>query len=158
MTLTENKPSGALRALFRMPILLYRVNLGFLFGERFLMLTHIGRKSGLQRQVVIEVVDHDEETGIYYIAAAWREKSDWFLNILMNPRVKVQVGSSRFEADADQISNDEAQDVLWKYAQKHPVALRELTLLMLGERLPPSHETCRQLAESVPVIALKPVQ
>lgn len=157
MTITKRKPSGLLRLLFRMPILLYRMDLGFLLGDRFLMLTHSGRRSGLQRRAVIEVVDHDEETGVYYIAAAWRENSDWFLNILKNPRVRVQVGSRRFEADADQISKEDAENVLWGYAQKYPTALRELTLLILGERLPPSHETCKRLAESIPLIALVPV-
>ncbi len=33
--------------------------LGWLQGSRFLMLTHIGRKSGLARQTNIEVVGHD---------------------------------------------------------------------------------------------------
>jgi deazaflavin-dependent oxidoreductase (nitroreductase family) len=158
MKIIKRKPSGLLRLLFRLPILPYRMNFGFLLGNRFLILTHIGRKSGLPRQAVIEVVDHDEETGVYYIAAAWREKSDWFLNILKNPRVKVQVGNRRFEANADLISKGEAVKALCRYAQKHPIALRELTLLILGERLPPSRATCERLAESVPVIALKPVK
>jgi deazaflavin-dependent oxidoreductase (nitroreductase family) len=158
MTITKRQPSGLLRFLFRMPILIYRMNLGFLFSERFLMLTHLGRKSGLPRHAVIEVVDHDKESGVYYVAAAWRDKSDWYLNILKNPKIKVLVGNRRFEADANQISREDAQEVLWAYARKHPAALRELTLIMLGERLPPSHETCGRLAESVPVIALKPVK
>lgn len=158
MTITKRKPSGLLRLFFRMPILLYRINLGILLGDRFLMLTHIGRKSGLPRQAVIEVVDHDEETGVYYIAAAWRKKSDWYLNILKNPRIRIQVGNRKFEAEASQVSREEAQRVLWEYAREHPVAFRELTLVMLGERLPASPETCERLAESIPVIALKPVQ
>lgn len=158
MTITKRKPSGLLRLLFRTPIFLYRMNLGFLLGGRFLMLTHIGRRSGLPRHAVIEVVDHDEEVGVYYVAAAWREKSDWYLNILKNPRVRVQVGNRKFEAEANQISSEEAQGVLWSYARRHPTALRELTLLMLGERLPPTRETCERLAESIPLIALVPVR
>lgn len=156
MTIIRRKPSGFLRLLFRMPLLLYRMNLGFLLGDRFLMLTHTGRRSGLPRQAVIEVVDHDKETDTYYVAAAWRNKSDWYLNVLKNPEVKVQAGNRRFEAEANQISSEEAQEVLWSYAQKHPTALRELTRLMLGEHLPPTHATCVQLAESIPLIALVP--
>ena len=121
------------------------------------MLTHTGRKSGLPRQVVLEVVEHDKETGAYYVAAAWREKADWYLNILKNPRVKVQVGNRQFEAEANPMSREEAERVLWAYAQKHPSALRELTVVMLGERLPPTRETCHRLAESIPLIALVPV-
>ena len=145
-----------MRALFRLPISLYHFGLGCLLGKRFLLLTHIGRKSGLPRQVVLEVVDQDKETGVYYVAAAWREKADWYLNILKNPRVKVQVGNRQFEVDAVQKSRGEAELALWAYAQKHPTALRELTSMMLGERLPPTRETCHRLAETVPLIALVP--
>ena len=45
-------PSGVSRALFRAPIYLYRLGLGWLFGKRILLLNHIGRVSGTQRQVI----------------------------------------------------------------------------------------------------------
>ena len=45
-------PSGVSRALFRAPIYLYRLGLGWLFGKRILLLNHIGRVSGKQRQVI----------------------------------------------------------------------------------------------------------
>ena len=38
-------PRGWLRALLRVPTLLYRVHTGWLLGHRFLLLTHVGRKS-----------------------------------------------------------------------------------------------------------------
>ena len=44
------------RWLVRAPIWLYRARLGFLFGERLLMLEHTGRKSGLLRLAVLEIV------------------------------------------------------------------------------------------------------
>src|SRR5262249_40409116 len=40
------KPNRMLRRLFRVPSILYRWNCGWLFGRRFLLLTHIGRRSG----------------------------------------------------------------------------------------------------------------
>ena len=76
------------------------------------MLTHVGRKSGLPRRTIIEVVSHNEETGVYYVAAAWRKKADWYLNILQNPKVKVQVGNQQFEAEASKMSEKEAKLVL----------------------------------------------
>lgn len=158
MTLTQKKPTGILRALFRLPISLYHLGLGWVFGDRFLLLTHTGRKSGLPREVVIEVVYHDKASGVYCIAAAWRRKSDWYLNILQTSKVRVQVGNKSFEAEAGQISEKEAEDVLWEYAQKHPFAMRELTVVMLGERLAPTRDICVRLAKSVPVISLKPIQ
>jgi deazaflavin-dependent oxidoreductase (nitroreductase family) len=157
MALTHEKPNRILRALLRAPIWLYRWNLGWMMGGRFLLLTHTGRKSGLKRQTVIEVVSHDETTGAYYVAAAWREKSDWYRNIQQNPTVSVQVRNHKFQANAEQISTLEAEERLWDYAQKYPVAFGELVTIMLGEHLPPDKETCRKVAESVPLISLNPI-
>lgn len=83
--LTKNKPRGLLRWFLRMPVLLYRLRLGWLLDGRFLMLTHTGRYSRLSRQVVLEVVHHDEESGAYFVAAGWRGHADWFLNIKATP-------------------------------------------------------------------------
>ncbi len=45
--LTNKQPHGPLRLLLPMPILLYRVHMGWLLGGGFLKITHIGRKSSL---------------------------------------------------------------------------------------------------------------
>jgi hypothetical protein len=42
---------------------------GFLL---FLMLIHIGHKSGQPRQVALEVVRHDVDTSAYFVAAGWQ--------------------------------------------------------------------------------------
>jgi hypothetical protein len=41
---------------FRLPIHLYRLDLGWLLGHRVLLLSHRGRKSGLIRATPLEVV------------------------------------------------------------------------------------------------------
>ncbi len=58
----KSKPSGFLRLAFRLPIYLYRLNLGWLLGHRGLLLIHRGRKSGLLRETVLEVVRYDPAT------------------------------------------------------------------------------------------------
>ncbi len=58
-------PHGLMRWLLRAPVWLYRLRLGGLLGDRFLMLTHIGRNSGQPHQSVLEVVGHDEATDAY---------------------------------------------------------------------------------------------
>jgi hypothetical protein len=44
--------------LFRAPVYLYRWHMGWLFGHRCLLLAHTGRRSGLRRQNVLEVVEY----------------------------------------------------------------------------------------------------
>lgn len=147
---------GTVRWLMRFPIWLYRAHLGWMLGNRFLMLTHVGRKSGLLRQVVVEVVCHDAHTNTYVVASGWGEKSDWFRNIQKAPDVNVHVRTRQFEARAIRLPEDEATQALCDYAQRHPFAFRELGKLMMGQRLSDSEEDCRRLAQSVPLIVLQP--
>jgi len=74
-------PRGLARLAFRFPILFYRVGLGVLLGTRFLLLTHTGRKSRLERKNVLEVVKYDKETGTFTVAAGFGTTSDWYRNI-----------------------------------------------------------------------------
>ena len=156
--LTKKQPHGLLRLFLRMPILLYRTHLGWLLGDRFLMLTHIGRKSGLPREVVLEVVHHNFETGAYFVAAGWRGKADWFKNIQSNPEVQVKVGTRTFKAEASAMQLAEAASIFYLYARRHPFAFRELTSLVVGEMYQPTQYDCIWFAYSVPLVKLMPSQ
>src|SRR5690606_3939347 len=82
-------PSGVTRLFMRFPIWLYRLKLGWLLGKRFLHLEHRGRKSGLIRHAVVEIVDHDVQNDSYVVASAWGHQSDWYRNITVEPHVKI---------------------------------------------------------------------
>jgi deazaflavin-dependent oxidoreductase (nitroreductase family) len=151
----SHPPRGLLRLSFRLPIWLYRFHLGWLLGDRFILLTTIGRKSGKPRQVVVEVVSHHKESGIYVIASGWKEKSDWFLNLQKAPHAEVQSGRRRFAANATRLSIEQADQELYDYAQRHPIAFRELAGFIVGKRLSGSREDCHLLAEEIPLIALQ---
>ena len=85
-------PKGFNRLMFRAPIWLYRLGLGGVLGKRFLLLNHTGRKSGLPRQTVLEVVDYNKTSNTYYIVSGYGEQSDWYKNIRKTPDVTIQVG------------------------------------------------------------------
>ena len=148
-------PKGLTRLFLRTPIWLYRLGLGWLLGKSFLLLTHTGRKSGLARQVVLEVVRRDEATGGYIIASGWGEKSNWLLNIQKKPQVKIQVGARRMEAVAVRLSPEEAKRELLDYARRRPFAFRTLARRKLGERKGNSEEMSHLLAQCLPLVALK---
>ena len=152
----SSPPRGLARLAFRMPIWLYRLRLGWLLGDRLLLLTHIGRKSGLPRQAVIEVVRHDPASDTFIIASGWGEQTDWFRNIQKNPNVLVQSGARRLEAVAECLPLDVAADELQSYAQRHPRAFRILTKRLLGQQVDGSAESYRRLAAHVPIVALRP--
>ncbi|MBI4479340.1 MAG: hypothetical protein HY651_04900 [Acidobacteria bacterium] len=64
---SNSRPHGLLRLFLRFPILLYRLGLGWLFGGRLVLLTHIGRKSGRSRRVLLETLRLDRATQTVYI-------------------------------------------------------------------------------------------
>jgi deazaflavin-dependent oxidoreductase (nitroreductase family) len=76
-----------LRALFKSPILLYRLGLGWLVGRLFMILTTTGRKSGLPRPTAIE---YHRLHGRKYVMNAYGTKSDWYRNLLADPLVTIQ--------------------------------------------------------------------
>ncbi len=73
---------------------MYRVGLGFVFGNRLLMLEHTGRTSGLQRHVALEIVDHPTPGG-YIVVSGFGDRAQWFRNVEANPQVHVGPGSRK---------------------------------------------------------------
>ena len=155
-SIVDKPPGKALRFGLRLPIWLYRARLGWLLGGRFLMLTHTGRKSGLARQTVIEVVQHEKATDTYYVVSGWGEKADWYQNIRQTPSVTVHTGRRTFQSNAEFIPVDDAVDILKAYAREHPTAFNELSGLFLGERMKPDSDAPQRIAGKMPMVAFRP--
>ena len=149
-------PSGLSKFIFRIPIWLYRAGLGKFLGDRFLALTHTGRKTGLARHTVLEVVRHDKRTGIFYIAAGFGVRSDWYQNLQANPHVEIRSGGTQIKAIAVPLSEEEAGDELVNYAQRHPVAFGELVRFM-GYRVDGTEADIHELGCYLNMFALTPI-
>jgi deazaflavin-dependent oxidoreductase (nitroreductase family) len=150
-------PRGISRLLFRAPIWLYKLHLGWLLGKRALKITHTGRVSGLPRHVVLEVVKYEPTSDTYYIAAAWGESSDWVKNIRANPQVQIQVGRQNMDAVAVQLTQDESEEIILDYAQRHPTAMKNLAGFM-GFQVDGTEAGYRELGRLLLMFALKPIQ
>ena len=149
-------PHGLLRFGLRLPIWLYRLHLGWLLGNRFLLLTHVGRKSGIPRQTVIEVVKHDEESNSFYVVSGWGNQSDWYQNTHKNPEVAINVGGKKLQVRTEDIPLSQAIDILEEYTHRYPLAFKELTRMFLKEELQPGRESSQRLAELMPMVAFQP--
>jgi deazaflavin-dependent oxidoreductase (nitroreductase family) len=148
-------PSGLSRLLYRFPILLYRVGLGRLFGRRFLMLTHIGRISGLSRYAVLEVIRYDETDETYYVLSGFGKESDWVRNLRTKPEVEVTVGGHRLSVTAEFLSEGDAEREILDYARRNPFAARYLPRL-IGYQVDDSEEGFRALARHLLVVRFRP--
>jgi deazaflavin-dependent oxidoreductase (nitroreductase family) len=147
------------RALARAPIWLYRLGLGGLLGGRFLLLTHTGRRTGRSRRVVLEVVGRHEESGGYLVASGYGTRSQWFRNILEDPRVCFQVGWRRHAGLARPLPADESGRRLAVYARRHPRTAAAL-MRTIGQEVDGSEAAYRRVGSDrdhgVPLVALSP--
>jgi deazaflavin-dependent oxidoreductase (nitroreductase family) len=146
-------PRGLARLAWRAPIWLYRLGLGWLLGKRFVLINHVGRKTGKVRQAVVEVVYHEPETDSYILASGFGEKSDWYQNLTAYPQVMVQVGRRRKWVCAKRLPQSRATEVLLEYNHQHPALLRTLAG-MLGYPMDGSEESVRFFASQIPMVAL----
>jgi deazaflavin-dependent oxidoreductase (nitroreductase family) len=151
-SIVDRPPGKMLRFGLRLPILFYRIKLDWLLGDRFLMLTHTGRKSGLPRQTVIEVVKYDKVTNTYYVVSGWGEKSDWYQNIRKTPQVTIQVRGRKSQTNAEFIPAEAAVDILKSYAREHPIAFNELSGIFFCERMKPGSDAAERIAQKMPMV------
>ena len=151
----QQRPHGLQRLLFRLPIGLYRLHLGWLLGQRFLLLTHTGRISGQRRQTVLEVVRYEAATRACVVVSGFGPKSDWYLNVRHTPQVTIDIGRAHFAAHAVELPPDEAVAEFRSYARRHPQALK-LLARALDYPWDGSEASYQALAQQLPVIAFRP--
>ena len=147
-------PSGVSRALFRAPIYLYRLGLGWLFGRRILLLNHIGRVSRKQRQVILEVVEHDPTNGSFVVASGWGPTAAWYRKILHTPEVSVQVGRHTIPMTVVPLTAEEGAEIFSRYASRHRAAATYLLPRLMGFSVDASEADLRAVGQRMPFVRL----
>jgi deazaflavin-dependent oxidoreductase (nitroreductase family) len=156
MTVTPPpKPKGVLKWAFLLPGYLYRRHLGWMLGHRVLMVTHIGRKTGLRRQTVLEVVHYDPATQECIVLAGWGEPTDWYRNLQAHPALEVQIGRQRYIPQRRFLSPEELLALLQDYERRHPHGLR-LLFRVLGYPYDGSPEGLRAIVQVLRGVTFRP--
>ncbi len=145
--------------LFRAPVYLYRWHLGWLFGHRLLLLTHFGRRTGLRRQTVLEVVEYRKAGPEVVVANGFGPNSDWVLNIKAGAGEEVTVGLQHFAASHRFLDEEEAMNVIEAYEHRNrfiaPVVRGGFSWLV-GWKYRGGESDRRQLVRQIPLIAFRP--
>ncbi len=144
---------GIWRWLFKAPIWLYRLRLGWLLGRRFLLLEHRGRKSGRLYRTVLEVIGHEPTSETYYVIAGFGKRSDWLLNVQAHPQVTITVGTQHIPARARVLAPQEGARVLGEFARRYP---KEVEMLARAFGYPSirTEQEMLSFVEEHPVVAL----
>ncbi len=151
----RSKPAGALRLAFRLPIYLYRLDLGWLLGHRFLLLVRRGRKSGLLRETVLEVILYEPATRESVVLSAWGEKADWYRNVVATPALEVRTGGQRYVPEQRFLAPEESHDIISDYGRRHPLAFRVFARVF-GYPLDGTFAARREFSYSLRLVAFHP--
>jgi len=153
------KRKGLLRYLFRAPVYLFRWRLGWLFGHRALLLIHTGRRTGLRRQTVLEVVEYRKDGPEAVVVNGFGPDCDWVLNIKAGGGEEVVVGSQHFPAEHRFLGEEEAVKVIEGYENRNrfiaPIVHAGLSWL-LGWQYHSTEDDRRRLVRQLPLIAFRP--
>lgn len=122
------RPEGLLLHALRAPSWVYRRDLGFLLGKRFVYLAHQGRFTGLRHETVLEVARLDHETGEIIVIAAWGNRADWVRNVRAGRALELRIGHLRFaEPEHRFLSAEECRSALVSCREARPVGWRLIT-------------------------------
>lgn len=149
-------PTGLTRLLFRVPSYLYRAGLGWIFGKRLLLLRHVGRVSGKQRQAVLEVVEHDPVNDSFVVASGWGPTAAWYRNVVHRPDVTIQVGRRDVPVRAVQLNQDEGAEIFARYTARHRMTAKYLLPRVLGFLVDGSEADFRAVGRHLPFIRFVP--
>lgn len=152
----QNSPGPIFKWIFKIPILQYKLGLGWLTGKYILLLTTTGRNSGKQRHTPLEYI-YDKENNRYRVAAGWGGHTDWYRNILKNPNVKVQVGRRTFDAVAEKVGDEEVAKYMIYVSERHP-GMDRVWNRWSGKPLDGTFESYVYAAKFFPSLWLKPVK
>ena len=110
--------------------------------DQLLLLTTTGAKSGRLHTAPVMFTDEGDRLLVYASKAGAPTNPAWYHNLVANPRVTVEVGAEKFEAQATVLTGEE-RDRLYKEQ---------------GERVPGFAEYQTKTSRVIPVVALKRVR
>ena len=140
--------------IFRLPLFLYRLRLGWLLGKRFMQLTHLGRRSGKVRRTVLAVLRFYVKTKEIMAISAW-SASDWYLNIQASPALQVETGFTRYVPVQRALFPEEIAALFMDYRRKHPLFSRVVCQIP-GWRWDSSYKEFLELARTLRGVAFRP--
>lgn len=146
------KPTGLWRLVLKAPGRLFQWRLGFVFGDRFVLITHVGRSSGRTYHTVVEVVVHDRDTHEYVVCSGTGPGADWYRNLVANPAPAVQVGNRTWAPTQRLLDRAEAADRFRAYEAAHPKAARRL-LASMGNHYDGTDEGRVEMMADMPMVA-----
>lgn len=124
-----------------------------------MLLTHTGRRTGLRRETVLEVVEYRAEGSEVVVVNGFGPDSDWLRNIETKPTAEVTTGRQHFIASHRFLAKEEARRVIEHYEHRNSLiapVVRAGFSWLLGWPYRGSERDRERLVEQLPLIAFRP--
>ncbi len=154
----RERPKGLLRIVFQVPPLFYRLGIVGPAGKTVLLLVTRGRRTGKPRYTGL---NYAEDGGTVYVMSGFGARTDWYRNLVADPRVEVRVGKRRWCAIAETVTDAKMRErgitLLLETSRRQgpPAALRPL-LTKIGFDYERELATFDRDAPGMPLVALRP--
>ena len=151
--------NAMLHKMLQAPVYLYHWRCGWLFGNRFMLLVHEGRRTGRRYETVLEVMEYRKEGPEAIVMSGFGPDANWLRNIQASPIFEVAIGSQRFSAAYRILGEDEAIGVITGYERRHWLAapiVRGALSRLLGWKYRGSDSERRRLVRQLPLVAFRP--
>lgn len=96
------------------------------------MIVHTGRRTGLRRRTVVEVIRYDGATGSIVVMSGFGRRSDWYRNIQAREATSITVGRHEFVPTHEELSEDEAVAAVAEYERRHLLAAPLIQAVISG--------------------------
>ena len=156
----KRRPRRGLLLLYKLPVWVYRLRLGWLLGRPllgfwFLMITHRGRRTGKTYYTVVEIVRYDRTANEYIVVSGYGEASDWYRNLRVTPPLCIQIGNRRYTVEQRFLTPEQVYLEFVGYEGRHPRAARTLPR-HLGLPYDGSEAQRRMVAAALRMVAFRP--
>ena len=149
-------PGRLALAVFRLPLFLYRNGWGWMLGRTFLMLEHVGRRTGKPYETVAMVLGDDADIGEVVICSGWGPHVDWLENLRAGPARQIRIGRDCFFPQHRFLTDDEAFATATAFRDRHPHRLR-LIAAILGWGDLRGDDAVRRFVDGHPFVAFRSV-
>jgi deazaflavin-dependent oxidoreductase (nitroreductase family) len=156
---SSQRPAAFMIPLMKMPLFLYRLGLGWFFGKRFVLITHVGRRSGKVYRSVLAILKFDAQTQEMVVVSPW-SKSNWYRNIQAEPALEVETGEGigrrlRYKPEQRNLLPEEIAAAFIQFRREHPIFSR-IVARIPGWKVDSSYAEFLELARSLRGVAFRP--
>jgi deazaflavin-dependent oxidoreductase (nitroreductase family) len=154
LTRDDQRAPAFMIPFMKMPLIIYRLGLGWMLGKRFMRLTHKGRRSGKVYRSVLAVLRFDEKTDEILAVSPWRA-SNWYRNIQATPALEVETGRVRYAPVQRNLSPEEIAALFIEFRQAHPIFSRMIARIP-GWKIDSTYDEFLELARTLHGVSFRP--